>query len=95
MRTTRSATLPSSAVQKTQFVYGVTTAGGSDVNSNDVLAEVRHPDKSTGLPSTSEKDLVTVNALGQTKTLTDRNGSVHTLSYDVLGRPTSDAVMPR
>ncbi len=33
-----------------------------------------------------------VNALGQVLTQTDRNGNVHTLSYDVLGRITSDAV---
>src|SRR5262249_30762451 len=34
----------------------------------------------------------TVNALGETKTATDRNGSVHTLTYDVLGRLVTDAV---
>jgi RHS repeat-associated protein len=32
------------------------------------------------------------NALGETVTLTDRNGTVHTLTYDVLGRLVSDAV---
>ncbi len=32
------------------------------------------------------------NALGETVTLTDRNGNVHTLSYDVLGRLVADAV---
>jgi RHS repeat-associated protein len=35
---------------------------------------------------------VTVNALGQTLTVTDRNGNVHTLRYDVLGRLVADAV---
>ena len=35
---------------------------------------------------------MTVNALGQTLSSTDRNGSVHTLGYDVLGRVVSDAV---
>src|SRR5262249_49471633 len=60
--------------------------------SNDVLAEVRYPDKTTGAPSSSDHVVYTVSALGQTKTYTDRNGSVHTLSYDVLGRQTSDAV---
>jgi RHS repeat-associated protein len=30
--------------------------------------------------------------LGETKTVSDRNGNVHTLSYDVLGRLTADAV---
>ena len=33
-----------SVAQITQYVYGVTTAGGSAINSNDLLAEVRHPD---------------------------------------------------
>jgi YD repeat-containing protein len=42
--------------------------------------------------STSLKDTLTVNALEQTKTSADRIGSVHTLTYDVLGRLTSDAV---
>src|SRR5262249_52036631 len=80
------------AYQQTQYVYGVTTAGGSGVNSNNLLAEVRWPEKTTGAASSSEKETYTVNALGQTKTYTDRNGSVHTLSYDALGRPTADAV---
>ena len=35
---------------------------------------------------------MTVNALGQTVTATDRNGTVHTLGYDVLGRVVSDVV---
>jgi YD repeat-containing protein len=33
-----------------------------------------------------------VNALGQTVTSTDRNGSVHTLTFDILGRITKDTV---
>ncbi len=77
--------------ETTQFVYGVTTST-SDIDSNDILAEVRHPDKSTGDPSTSEKDVYTVNALGQIKTAEDRNGNVHTYSFDVVGRMTADAV---
>ncbi|MCI0460725.1 MAG: RHS repeat-associated core domain-containing protein [Gemmataceae bacterium] len=36
--------------------------------------------------------MYTVNALGDTKTITDRNGTVRTISYDVLGREASDAV---
>jgi RHS repeat-associated protein len=83
---------PGGAYETTQFVYGVTTAGGNDFNSNDVLAAVQYPDKSTGNPSSSQQVSYTVDALGETKTATDRNGSVHTFSYDVLGRETSDAV---
>jgi RHS repeat-associated protein len=83
---------PSSAYETTQFVYGVTTSGGSNLNSNDVLAATEYPDPSTGNPSTSQEVTYTVNALGQDLTLTDRDGNVHTYTYDVLGRQTSDAV---
>src|SRR5207248_2376667 len=64
----------------------------SDVNSNDVLAAVQYPDPSTGNPSSAQQETYTVNALAQRKTLSDRNGSTHTYSYDVLARQTADAV---
>ncbi len=78
--------------QTTQYVYGVATSGGSAVTSNDLLAAVWHPDPSTGAASSSQADTYTYNALGDTVTFTDRNGSTHTYSYDVLGRQTADAV---
>jgi YD repeat-containing protein len=83
---------PGSLVETTQFVYGVSTTAGSDLNSNDVLAAVRYPDKSTGLPSSSEQVSYVSNALGQTKGLTDRRGTVHAYSFDVLGRLLADAI---
>jgi RHS repeat-associated protein len=83
---------PGGGYQRTAYVYGVTTAGGSGVNSNDILAAVQHPDPATGNPSASQQDSYLVNALGQTIQATDRNGNVHQYSYDVLGRLTSDAV---
>jgi YD repeat-containing protein len=89
---TLKALLAGGAYQQTQFVYGVTTAAGSDLNSNDLLAATKYPDKTTGNPSDSEKESYTLNALGERKTLTDRNGSVHTYSFDVMGRLLSDAV---
>jgi RHS repeat-associated protein len=91
---TLSAWVSESASQVTQYVYGVTTAGGSAVNSNDLLVEVRYPDKLTGQPSSLASDIESYNynALGQTVTRTDRNGSVHAYSYDVIGRMTADAV---
>jgi RHS repeat-associated protein len=89
---TLQADLPSSAYQQTKYIYGVTTAGGSGVNSNDIVVSVQHPDKTSGNPSSSEQDSYTVNALGQVLTFTDRNGNVHTFSYDVLGRQTSDTI---
>jgi RHS repeat-associated protein len=78
-------------VQTTEWVFGVTSSG-STIDSNDIVGATRWPDPSTGAASGSEQEAVTVNALGQTLTATDRNGSVHTLTYDVLGRVVSDAV---
>ena len=70
----------------------MTTSGGSGVNSNDLLATTEYPDPSSGNPSTSSEETYTSNALGQTLTYSDRDGNVHSYSYDVLGRQTSDAV---
>jgi YD repeat-containing protein len=53
---------------------------------------VDHPDKSSGAASASERELYTVDALGQDVTYQDRNGNVHTYTLDVLGRLTSDAI---
>jgi RHS repeat-associated protein len=78
--------------QTTQYVYGVTTASGSAINSNDLLSTTLYPDPTTGLPSTSQKERYTYNALGQITSMTDRNGNVHQYAYDVLGRHTSDSV---
>jgi len=41
------------ASETTQWIYGVTTSGGSDVNSNSILATVKYPDPSTGSPSST------------------------------------------
>jgi RHS repeat-associated protein len=90
--TSLQADQPGTSHQKTAYVYGVTTAGGSGVNSNDILSAVQPPDPTTGNPSSTQQDSYLVNALGQTVQSTDRNGNVHQNSYDVLGRLTSDAV---
>ena len=84
---------PGGSYQKTAYVYGVTTAAGSGVNSNDILSAVQHPDPTTGNPSSVAAGVATlVNALGEMMQSTDRNGNVHQYSYDVLGRITADAV---
>ncbi len=89
---TLQADLPGGSYEQTAYVYGVTTGTGSGVNSNDLLANTKWPDKSTGAASTSEKETYTVNALGERLTAADRNGNVHAYSFDVLGRQTADAV---
>jgi YD repeat-containing protein len=83
---------PGGSYQQTKYVYGVTTAGGSAVNSNDLLAAVQHPDPATGQPGSAQQDSYQVNALGQVTQSTGRNGNVHQYGYDVLGRLTADAV---
>jgi RHS repeat-associated protein len=79
--------------QTTGYLYGVSTAAGSGLNSNDILAAVVHPDPLTGLPASSDRDTFTVNALGEPATGRDRNGTVHAYGYDVAGRPTSDSIV--
>jgi RHS repeat-associated protein len=89
---TQKTSLTGGDYQEYKWVYGVTTAASSSINSNDVLAEMWHPHKSTGVASSSEKDIYTINALDQPLTRQDRNGNIHTFSYDVVGRGTADAV---
>lgn len=78
--------------QVTGYVYGVSPAAGSTLPSNEILAETRYPDPVTGLPVATERDIYTVNALGERTTLTDRAGTVHTYVRDVVGRQTADVV---
>jgi len=79
-------------VQVTAYAYGVTTGTGSAINSNDLVGITEYPDGTSGIASSAQEVTTTVNALGQTLTLTDRNGTTHTYTYDVLGRQVSDAV---
>lgn len=48
----------STAYQITQYVYGVTRAGGSAIDSNDQLAEAHYPDPSTGNASSTDKEVL-------------------------------------
>src|SRR5262249_14835912 len=89
---TLQADLTGGAYQKTQWTYGTNSSTSDGVNSNDILKSMQYPDKTTGNPSSSQQETYTVNALGEQTTKTDRNGNVHTYSFDVLGRITSDAV---
>jgi RHS repeat-associated protein len=86
--------LPGGGEQTTETVFGVSQAAGDKIDSFDVAKQTKHPDATTGLPSSlaSDTETVTVNGLGEVLTRTDRNGNVHTYAYDVVGRPTSDAV---
>jgi RHS repeat-associated protein len=85
---TLKAYLTSSTSETTEWILGIT----SPVVSNDTLKEMRYPDASTGASSSSEKDAYTYDQLGNVLTFTDRNGNVHTYSYDILGRQIVDAI---
>ncbi len=93
---THTARLPAGEQQTTGYVYAAQTgAGGSDVNSNELLTTVKHPDRTTGLPSTdlSQQEFYFYNGVGQQKTARyDRNGTYHFYAYDVVGRRTFDSV---
>ncbi len=70
--------------QVTTYTYGVTTGGGSQLTSNDLLQMVTYPD--------SGQVSYHYNRQGNRTQLTDQNGSVHQYSYDLLGRQTADIV---
>ncbi|MFN7811239.1 MAG: hypothetical protein ACK5SI_01080, partial [Planctomycetia bacterium] len=80
------------ASQTTGYVYGVSPATGSTITSPDILRATRYPDPVTGQPSATEHDSYTTNALGERTSFTDRAGTTHTYSYDVVGRLTADAI---
>jgi YD repeat-containing protein len=80
---TETAVLPAGVTQTTQYVYGVTGV----INSNDLLASVSYP--ANGQPNV---ETYTYDARGEMTSKTDRNGTTHSYSYDVLGRRTADAV---
>ncbi len=89
---TYTASLPSSAVQTTAYVYGASFARGDARNDNRIAVATRYPDPTTGAASATQQDSATFNALGEEWTTLDRNGSVHAFTRDALGRLTSDTV---
>jgi hypothetical protein len=67
---------------------------GIGLFSDDLVAKVEYPDKSTGAASTSASDdtSATYDLSGGVRTSTDQNGTTHTLVEDVLGREGLDSV---
>ena len=78
--------------ETTEWIYGVTTGTGSDIDSTDIVSATYQPNPSTGAPDSSLATTVTVDALGETITSTDPNGTTHTYTFDVLGQQTADTV---
>jgi RHS repeat-associated protein len=92
-----TALMPTGAnSQTTQYNYGALTSAGSTLNSNDPLASVQYPDKTSGSPGTnaSDRQVYSYNNTGQQLTYTDQNDTVHTYAYDLAGRRTTDSVSP-
>ena len=78
--------------ETTEWIYGVTTGTGSGIDSNDIVGVTEQPNPSTGAADSSLASTVTVDALGETGTSTDPNGTKHEYGYNVLGQQTSDYV---
>ena len=88
-QTSMTAEDPSTGNQTTDYVYGVSTAVGSTIASNDLMYQTVYPSvPSNPSPVTS----ASYNALGQVIQATDRNGNVHQYTYDTAGREISDTV---
>jgi RHS repeat-associated protein len=90
--TSLTSVVPGGTNQTTAWVYGVTTSGGSAIDSNDIVGATEYPDPTTGDASSSQEMTQTVDAQGKVITSTDRNGNTHTYSYDALGRQIADVV---
>ena len=89
--TSMTAVMPSGTPdQTTDYIYGVTTGGGSKLDSNDLLGEVYYPDPSSGYASGSYAQTYQYDALGEAISMTDQNGTKHVYAYDTAGREISD-----
>jgi RHS repeat-associated protein len=94
---TVQADLPDGNLQQTQYVYGVSPSGSSFVTSNDLLGLIAYPELDTGLASTvqahNQWEVFAYDGAGEEVVQKDdRNGTLKGYLYDVLGRPTFDAV---
>jgi YD repeat-containing protein len=84
---TLTAVNPATNNQVTQYVYGTSPATSAIARSDLLVAEI-YPHSADSADQVS----YTYNRQGQVLTKADQNGTVHTYSYDGLGRPLADAV---
>ncbi|PHS02287.1 MAG: hypothetical protein COA78_21630 [Blastopirellula sp.] len=73
--------------QVTQYLYGISLED-CDLASNDILRAEVYPDSD----SSTDRIVFTYNRQGQTVTRADQNGTVHSYSFDALGRQLADTV---
>ena len=78
---------PTTGDQVTEWFYGVTVAQGSQVESNALVYQKVYPDST----DTADRVTYTYNRQGQVTTMTDQAGTIHSYSYDKLGRILEDA----
>jgi RHS repeat-associated protein len=74
--------------QVTEWIYGVTVAQGSQVESKALVFQKVYPD-STG---SADRVTYTYNRQGQVITMKDQAGTTHGYAFDKFGRIVSDAV---
>jgi YD repeat-containing protein len=85
---TLTAVNPTTGNQVTQWVYGVTAAQGSALESNALVYQKIYPDGTETPPPIT----YIYNRQGQPLGMVDQAGTTHAYSYDKFGRQTSDAV---
>ena len=78
---------PTTGDQVTEWIYGVTAAQGSLLNSKALVYQKVYPD-STG---TTDRVTYIYNRQGQVTTMTDQAGTTHGYAYDKFGRVLEDA----
>ena len=79
---------PTTGDQVTEWIYGVTIAQGSMVESNALVLHKVYPD-STGV---NDRVTYTYNRQGQVMTMRDQAGTKHGYGFDKFGRITIDTV---
>ena len=90
--TSMTAVMPSGTPdQTTSYIYGVTTTGGSKIDSNDLLGLIDYPNPTTGYASSSYQQAFEYDAIGEEISMTDQNGTNHAYGYDTAGREISDS----
>ena len=78
---------PTTGNQVTEWIYGVTVAQGSALESKALVYQKVYPDST----DTADRVTYTYNRQGQGTTMTDQAGTIHSYSYDKLGRILEDA----